>query len=419
MLALVGTVAASTAAVVGLPAALSVVNRLRPSLGSKTADNPGSMSNETSMLRACVRATRSRLRRNEKGGQRLVEIDRIVIESPDTKSFYFKSLNDEPLPAYRPGQHVIVERPAAHVSLRCYTLSSGPNSGGWRITIRRQLPIDDSKSFSAWAHREWRVGDQLRLRGPRGSFVLDKADPSKPLVFLSAGVGITPIVAMLAEELSYPRSRPKWCFHQIRDLTNAPLVAELIHRVEESAQCQAVVAVSQLEHTPKCSSKRVHLSPGKLDFAKIIEMVGTTDLHVLMCGPEPWMQSARMALVANNVPDSQIHEESFGGHHSPSVATESTVPAQDLEPSAPTYNITYETSGKNASYQSTKSNLLAHAKASGIHLPASCRSGHCGTCAVKLMRGQVQYLREPQAEIAADEILPCVCSPASDLTIQA
>jgi uncharacterized protein len=419
MLALVGTVAASTAAVVGIPAALSRLNGFRPASRSQTTGHAPSSADETVQLRECVRTTRSKLRRSENRGQRLVEIERVVIESPDTKSFYFKSLNSESLPAYRPGQHVIVERPASNVSQRCYTLSAGLNSTGWRITIRRQSPIDNPESFSAWAHREWRVGDQLRLRGPRGSFVLDKADPSKPLVFLSAGVGITPIVAMLNEELSYPRSRSKWCFHQIRDLTNAPLVAELIHRVEESASCQAVIAVSQLNHTPKCSSKGVRLSPGKLDFETIVKLVGTSDLHVLMCGPEPWMHSARMALVAANVPDSQIHDESFGGHDNPTVGAEPPVTGQDSEATAPTYSITYETTGKNASYRSTKSNLLAHAKASGIHLPASCRSGHCGTCAVKLLRGQVQYLREPQAEIATDEILPCICAPTSDLTIQA
>jgi ferredoxin-NADP reductase len=249
--------------------------------------------------------------------------------------------------------------------------------------------------------------------------VLDKADPSKPLVLLSAGVGITPIIAMLDEELSYPRSRSKWCFHQIRDLENAPLVAEMIQRVESSKNCLATIAISQLDHTPRCSSKRVALLPGKLDVENIVKQVGTCDFHVLMCGPEPWMQSVREALVANQVPDSQIHDESFGGSDSPVVTQDAPAADNAPEPSAPAFSVTYESSGKIATYQSSKSNLLAHAKKSGILLPASCRAGHCGTCAVKLLRGKVQYLRPPEAEIADDEILPCICTPASDLTVQA
>jgi uncharacterized protein len=420
MLVFVGTVAASTAAVVGVPAALSGLSRLRPRKQGPKPAPTSSISSENSVLRDCVRSTRSRLRSRQSGSQRLVEIDRIVVESPDTKSFYFRSLNGESLPSYRPGQHVIVERPASHISQRCYTLSNSSQSTTWRITVRRHAAINDPDSFSAWAHREWQVGDWLRVRGPRGSFVLDKADPSKPLVLLSAGIGITPIIAMLDEELSYPRSRAKWCFHQIRDLANAPLVAEMIQRVESSRNCLATIAISQLDHTPRCSSKRVALLPGKLDVKKIVQQVGTGDFHVLMCGPEPWMRSVRDALVANQVPDSQIHDESFGGSDSPAVTQDA--PAADnnpSEPSAPAFSVSYESSGKIATYQSSKSNLLAHAKNSGILLPASCRAGHCGTCAVKLLRGKVQYLRPPEAKIANDEILPCICTPASDLIVQA
>ncbi len=419
MLAIVGTVAASTAAALGVPIAISGLSRVRPRRQVRMPAWSSSNTTEDSELQDCIRKTRSQLRSRHTGNQRLVEIERIVVESPDTKSFYFKSLNGKSLPAYRPGQHIIVERPASSVSQRCYTLSNCSRSSTWRITVRRQAVINDPDSFSAWAHREWQVGDRLRVRGPRGSFVLDKADPSKPLVLLSAGVGITPIIAMLDEELSYPRSRSKWCFHQVRDLTNAPLVAEMIQRVESSNNCQATIAISQLDHIPRCSSKRVTLLPGKIDLEKIVKQIGTCDFHVLMCGPEPWMRSTREALVGFGVPDSQIHDESFGGSDSPVVTHETPATNNSSETSATTFNVTYESSGKCTTYQSANSNLLVHAKNAGILLPASCRAGHCGTCAVKLLRGQVQYVRQPEAEIADDEILPCICMPASDLTLQA
>jgi uncharacterized protein len=419
MLELIGILTSNAVAVAAAPSVLSWGQRAGQKSRPRMAASSDSVASPDQAIRDQIRTTRSQLRATNDRQRRVVEIDRIEIESRDSKSIYFRSLDEHGFPGFRPGQHVIVERPASMTAAadhRCYTLSQGPDHQSWRITIRCQAALDDRQSFSAWAHREWRVGDRLRIKGPRGSFVLDKADPAKPVVFISAGIGITPMVAMLDEELKYPRSRSKWFFHQTRDLENSPLLTSLIGRIEEAKHCQAIVAASKLTHQPKCSSRNVRLRAGKLDLASIPAQVTTTDFHAFLCGPEAWMQSVRSNLVTAGVPDHQIHDESFGGHDSPTIAKANGTTSQTA---CSTFTVAYEATGKTTPCATEGTTLLANAKAAGIQLPASCRAGHCGTCAVKLLRGQVRYTREVQAEVAPDEILACICVPASDIAIQA
>jgi ferredoxin-NADP reductase len=304
------------------------------------------------------------------------------------------------------------------VEFRCYSLSLAPSRKQWRLTIRRQSPIDTAASFSAWVHREWRVGDRLRIRGPKGNFVLDRSDAEKPIVFFSAGVGITPILSMLQEELSFPRKRSKWVFHQLRSLANAPLLSELIAEVEHSEACRAVVAVSQLDTKPKCTSRNVCLDSGKLRLNEIVSSIGTNDFYAFMCGPSPWMKDVRAALVKNGVPDSQVFDESFGGED-PSSQPPAGDHSKAVATNIATFQISYEATGKQTRFDDNETNLLSHAKGQGVSLPSGCRSGHCGTCAVKLLRGNVCYSREPAAELAENEILTCICKPTSDIAIQA
>ena len=191
---------------------------------SLTDSNSNSDSIET-----LVRKTQTAVREVDLRQRRLVEVSKIVEESTDVVSIYLTSVDGSQLPCFRPGQHLIVERPASIGSMamsRCYTLSNGPQQKPWRITVRRVENANESNSVSGWVHRELHVGDRLRVRGPRGSFTLDKADAAKPVVFVAAGVGITPMASMIHDELSYSRSRPKWLFYQVRSWDAAPLLQE-------------------------------------------------------------------------------------------------------------------------------------------------------------------------------------------------
>jgi hypothetical protein len=284
------------------------------------------------------------------------------------------------------------------------------------VTIRRQKPLEDLHSFSAWVHRECRVGDQLLVRGPRGNFTLDRVGSETPIIFLAAGIGITPIAAMLHDELQYPRRRRKWLFYQFRDLAKAPLLSELVCQIEKSETCRAVLAASQMTDVPKLPTKSAELITGRIDAATILKHVGSTKPTVLMCGPASWMRSMRADLCKLGFTREQILDEEFG-EASPNPDAAKPITNDDLSTSH--WQVHFEGSKKTVSTRSSEQTLLELAKQNGIEIPASCRSGHCGTCVVSLLKGQVAYKKAPQAELAENEILPCICTATSDVSLYA
>jgi ferredoxin-NADP reductase len=330
------------------------------------------------------------------------------------------NVDDSELPDFRSGQHLIVERPASintRAMSRCYTLSNGPKQKPWRITVRRASNADESNSMSNWIHEELQVGYRLRVRGPRGSFILDKADSKKHVVFVAAGVGITPMASMLYDELNFARSRPKWLFYQVRTWDTAPLLMELVSAIESSNTCTAYIAASRDVAPTDSPMKHVKLLQGRFVPRTIFEAVGTFDVSVFLCGPCDWMLEMRQRMLELGVPQGQIHEEAFGAPEAVQAKAQSEL--KSSEESQFQYDVSFELSSKKAVSCGENKDLLTLAKANAIQIPASCRSGHCGTCAVKLLRGTVKYLREPQAEIVEGEILPCICYPTSDIAIQA
>ncbi|MDZ4848486.1 MAG: 2Fe-2S iron-sulfur cluster-binding protein [Pirellulaceae bacterium] len=372
-------------------------------------------------IESVVLRTRMAVRETHPTQRRLVEVSKIVPESTETCSIYLSSVDGSELPDFRPGQHIILERPATSggkSANRCYTLSCGSHDKPWRITVRRQASLDDPTSVSAWIHRDLHIGDRIRIRGPRGSFTLDKADATKPVVFIAAGVGITPMASMLRDELRFDRSRPKWLFYQVRKWDSAPLCTELAQLVETSKTCVAWFTASQSPAPTDCPSKRVRLLHGKFDPNTMLAAIGTTDITAFLCGPDRWMTEMRARFVSQGVPDIQIHLEAFG---------ESKDSAIDLIPASrdadnrvtKTFEVDFEASGKRTLFNGQHPNLISHAKAHAVTIAASCRKGNCGTCAVKLLRGTVEYTCEPEADFVDGEILPCICFPTSNIGVQA
>ncbi len=379
-----------------------------------------SVASDSLAIESQVRQTQLAIREVDPRQRRLVEVSKIVEESTDVVSVYFRSVDESELPDFRPGQHLIVERSASvgsRATSRCYTLSNGPKQKPWRITVRRVESANESNSVSTWIHRELQVGDRLRVRGPRGSFTLDKADAMKPVIFVAAGVGITPMASMLYDELSFSRSRPKWLFYQVRKWDTAPLLQELVSTIEDSSVCKAWIAASRDIAPSDGPMKQVRLIEGKLDVSVMMNAVGTTDATVFLCGPSDWMLEMRRSMVALGIPDDQIHDEAFGAPETPAIIPTSN--SSDIADIETKFLVAFESSGKNAAYCTGKGNLLSLAKEHSIHIPASCRAGNCGTCAVKLLRGTVSYVREPEAETIEGEILPCISFPTSDIGIQA
>jgi uncharacterized protein len=337
-----------------------------------------------------------------------VLVVKIVKESDDVRSFYLIDPHQEPLPASQPGQHILVERTTKINNIkacRCYSLSDDCMAGHWRISVKRSS--DHPQSLSRWLHDEVSVGETLRVRGPSGAFYLN-TDSSRHVVFASAGIGITPMLPMLIESIRRQHLSVR-CYAQFRDVSHMPFADSLLHIAQQYPQVQVNLWLSQFPKGVK-RSQEGPIHQGKFDASLIVgdtSQLLNTDYY--LCGPEAWQERMQEDLIAAGVPNQSIRFELFQSSEKPVASNVNTVPC----------SIHFQQSNSTAKFEASQSNLLGCAAKNHINLESGCRTGACGSCAIRLLKGRVRYTRDPQFQLKSNEILPCVCVPESDLVVDA
>jgi len=337
-----------------------------------------------------------------------VMVVKVVQESADIRSFYLTDQEHEPLPASLPGQHILVKSASAGDSngtSRCYSLSDDCSAGHWRISVKKHS--DQPQSVSRWLHAEVAAGDVLQVRGPSGAFYL-KTAPDRNVVLVSAGVGITPMLPMLMESLR--RScRSIVCHLQFRDVAHMPFADSLLSLAQKRPDVAMNIWISRFPEGVTQSSQGL-FHEGKFQAADLILHPGAIELSdFYICGPQAWQDRIRRDLLSLGVPPEFIRYELFQQSDLPSTANSSDKSVQ--------HSIHFKQSRANAQFQASHPSLLACAGQHNVALESGCRTGACGTCAIRLMSGRVRYTREPQFQTQANEILPCVCVPESDLEL--
>ncbi len=337
------------------------------------------------------------------------QIVRIDQESADVKSFYLVDQTQNVLPKYLPGQHVLLERPAyadRPAECRCYSLSEDCHAGYWRISVKKVS--GEPQSVSRWLHDDASVGDVLRVRGPSGSFHLQSCT-NRHVVLLSAGIGITPMLPMLKESLNRPCASLR-LLAQFRDVDHMPFADVLLRLANRNRHAQFRLWLSRFPRGVKGSDTSM-IQEGKLtayDVCHDLPSPESTDVY--MCGPEGWQNEIKAGLIDYGIPAEQIYYELF---HS----TESPMPSS--KPNDMPCSVHFRQSNKLSAYAASYPNLLGFAIQSDIPLNSGCRTGACGSCAVRLIEGKVRYTRKPQYPLKRNEILPCVCVPEGDIVVDA
>ncbi|HZZ01947.1 pyridoxamine 5'-phosphate oxidase family protein [Paraburkholderia sp.] len=230
-------------------------------------------------------------------------------ETPTVRSFYFESTDGAPLPAYEPGQYLPIRVPVDELDkplTRTYTLSDTSNRRQYRITVKRD------GVGSAWLHERFAAGMQIEAMAPRGTFTYDSASP-RPAVFISAGIGITPMITMLhhaiAARESQTQTSPLHFFHGARSDGERPFSA---HLRELAARHPAVSmhlfdsAADPATHAPSGTLA------GRVSIAEIKRALPFDDYDFYLCGPELFMRELYEGLRALNVADNRIRFEAFG-----------------------------------------------------------------------------------------------------------
>ncbi len=258
------------------------------------------------------------------------------------------------------------------------------------------------------------MGDLLEARAPQGGFVVE-ASERRPLVLLSAGVGVTPLLSMLREVVyegkRIRRMRHTYFVQSARSLAELPFRAELeelaarnddaIHRVRLLSQPESAA------HEGKDFERT-----GRIDVAVLKALLPFDDFDFYLCGPGAFTQELYDALRALRIGDERIHAETFG----PSTlrrrldkgAPEIEQPAAATTP----VPVLFVKSAKEARWLPNGGSLLELAESRGLTPEYSCRGGSCGTCRTRLISGQVHYPIAPAETPAQGEVLICCAVPA-------
>jgi nitric oxide dioxygenase len=228
----------------------------------------------------------------------------------DVVSFYLQPSDGGTLPAFQPGQFVSVRAFIKELGLsqpRQYTISSCEGGNILRISVKREAPADAPRgAMSNHLHDHVQEGDVIEVSAPLGDFTLRDGDG--PVVFLSAGIGITPMVSMLGALAKKTPQRPVRFIHVARCRQSFPLmdeVEELLGRLP-NASLQVFYTRPSEGDAPHCCAV------GRPDSSALKKLSIPADADVYLCGPVPFMDEQRRALKECGIPDERIHYEVFG-----------------------------------------------------------------------------------------------------------
>jgi len=347
-------------------------------------------------------------------GLRELRLERIVQESAVISSFYFKAIDGQPLPPYQPGQFLPlkVEIPGQDKALRrTYTLSDTSGGDYYRLSIKREAGNGSDVPpgvVSCYFHDQLKVGDVIRAAEPAGIFTLK--DSERPLVLLSGGVGITPMIAMLNNMIARGQTRPVYFIH---GALNAQTHAFSDHIHQLADKHDHITAHIRYSHpTPEDALGKTHDSVGYVDITLIKSLLPFDDYDFYLCGPGPFMDSLTTALRAMNIADERIHSESFGPATGlkPVKAKDQPVTKKPAKPA----KVSFERSKHSATWQPGDGSLLEFAEAQGLSPDNSCRAGSCGSCMTKIISGKVNYETEPLIETPLNHALLCCAVPKGE-----
>lgn len=341
---------------------------------------------------------------------RPLRVTRLVDESASIRSFYLEPADGAGMPVFAAGQHLPLRlQIAGQTLIRTYSLSSAPSDNFLRISVKRE------GLASTYLHDQIEVGSLLEARAPQGRFVLD-AEQRRPLVLLAAGVGITPLLAMLRESIyqnqRLRRRRRVWLIQGARTLAELAFSKELLELLERGGEpIHALRLLSQPE-TQALEGEDFELS-GRIDLELLKTLLPFDDFDFYLCGPSGFTQSLYDGLRALNISDARIHAETFG----PSSLRRQADPGSAVAPQPPAASgavpVLFQHSAKEARWTPDSGSLLQLAESRGLTPEFSCRGGSCGTCATRLLSGQVHYPIPPAESPADGTVLICCAVPAA------
>jgi ferredoxin-NADP reductase len=348
-------------------------------------------------------------------GFRPLQVSRIDRESGSILSLLLVPADGHPLVAAEPGQFVVLRvrpNPDAPPLLRSYSLSDASSADHYRVSIKQEL----NGVASTYLHKYVRVGDVLDVSAPRGSFTLQSGD--RPIVLLSAGVGATPVLAMLHSLAAAASPRQVWWLYGARSRYDHPFAQESRDLVQALPHSRSRILYSR--PGPEDRLGFDFDAAGRLGVPVLDELGVPRDADFYLCGPSAFLGDLSAGLAAWGVATDRIHKEIFGPGESltPGISAEPTRAVHaPAGPAGDGPQVSFARSGLTVRWDAKYQNLLELAEACDVPVRWSCRTGVCHNCESGLISGAVSYRPEPLDQPAAGDLLICCSQPQQDVVI--
>jgi MOSC domain-containing protein YiiM/ferredoxin-NADP reductase len=349
-------------------------------------------------------------------GFRQLVVAAIDQECADVLSLTMQSPDGQPLPAALPGQYVVLRlprTPSAPPLFRSYSLSGPASAERYRISVK----LEPNGAAGSYLRERVHVGDAVDVSSPRGSFVPQPGE--RPVVLLSAGIGATPVLAMLHALAAVRSTREVLWLYATRDRPHHPFAAEVRRLMSALAHGRSYVGYSRPDSRDKMHEDFDavgHLSQSVFDTVGI-----PRNADVYLCGPARFMADMKQALAASGVAPARIHAELFNGSES---MTPGVVGAAARAPHLPKDDadtgplVSFARSGIAAHWNaSAYQSILELAEACDVPVRWSCRTGVCHNCESGLVSGAVAYGPQPLEKPADGDLLVCCSQPVRDVVI--
>jgi len=247
-------------------------------------------------------------------GWRKFKVAHKVHESDEIISFYLEPMDGAQLPEFKPGQYISVRVFMPELGVyqpRQYSLSDIPDGKHFRISVKKESAIRDKPAgkISNFLHQDIPENTEIDVSNPYGDFTLD-VDSDVPVVLISGGVGITPMMSMLGTVISHDKTRKVVFVHAVRNGKVHAMKDYLSHVMEDNPQVSRAIFY---EETTDSDRKGVDFDyTGRIDFTNIKDKVLLPEANYYLCGPGPFMKAQQKSLEALGVPSERIHSEVFG-----------------------------------------------------------------------------------------------------------
>ena len=346
-------------------------------------------------------------------GFRPLTVTAVERESESVVSVYLADPGGAAVPPARPGQFLtlrLMAGDAAPPLLRSYSLSGAPGAGTYRISVKRE----PHGAGSRFVHTRVHAGDVLEAAAPRGTFILEPGE--SPVLLISAGVGATPVLAMLHALAGTRSSRDVWWLHGARNRAEEPFAAESRSLLARLARGHRHICYSR--PGPGDTEGRDYQTEGRISAPVLAALDLPRDAEAYVCGPAAFMAEVSAALAGMGI--GRVHTEIFGAAPAltPGIAAAAARPPH-RPPGEPGGGpqVAFARSGLTVPWDPGYTSLLELAEACDVPVRWSCRTGVCHTCETNLMSGAVSYAPDPVDDPADGSALICCSQPAGDLVL--